>query len=349
MSTNIAKTFSTWSDFLDYVEELRDFLYDNDYIYHGREKIMQDKDTFFADLKEKGIFEKYLEYWNACKNYIDNNIVVYNFYKDKRFKEFDYSFRFVYQPWAEKYTPYSYAYEKDSVFVWTLLNNRISPNSCYAYSIIHPTIFKLPVNDNFYELGVCWYSKFIYSVEDIENNVITEYTTEDTLKNFIKTVVCTIPTKEGLPKLACVDKELKYDNSCTPGPKSSWVEGISGFKLEKVKEDNSYIVTMGLESREDVMISLFSDTTYFTNQEPQIISNNEMFDTIISAIKTLKIAEDDIASIVWYNKKGKPHIINENGKISIYCYHKGLDEEFHSLKGKLTSKNPYDPAYWGWT
>lgn len=345
---NITKKFANWSDFLDYVKELRDFLYKNDYIDDGREKIMQDETTFVEDLKKKGFYEKYLEFWNNCKNYIDENIVVYNSLPNKRYKDFDYSFRFSFQPWANDYRVNSPAYERKSVFVWDLIQYRSSPWYHCAYRVVHPIIFSLPVNEDYFELGPCWYSKCDYSIEDIENKRIKEYTTEEELKNFIESMCVAFQTKEGLPKLAYVDIETRQDNSCCSGPKSSWEVGIGGFKLEKIDNEDSYEVTIGVEKKTNVMVSMFSDAVRYENQ-PKQIAKDDMFDKIVEAIKRLNLDETKVKSITWYNKEGKTHIINRNGEVAIYCYHKGLDKEFRSLRGGLTSEHPYDPAYWGWT
>ena len=348
---NITKTFETWEEFLDYVTELKDFLYDNDYIYNGREKVMQDEETFLEDLKAKGFYEKYLEFWWNCKKYIDDNIVVYNYYQNKRYKEFDYSFRFSYQPWANKYTINSYRYEKESVFVWDLINYReaipISPAYLYAYSVVNPIVFSLPVNKKFWELGCCWFSKNDYSVEDVKNKCIEEYTTQESLQKFIQEICTTFSTKEGLPKLACVDIETKRDDSNCPGPKSSWEVGIGGFKLERMQDH--YKVTIGLETKTNIMVSTFYDAVDFKNQEPQM-ATNELLIKVTNAIKTyLNVDENQVKTITWYNKKEKTHIINNDGNVSIYCYNSELDKEFKSLKGNLIATHPYDHEYWGWT
>ena len=123
---NITKTFATWAAFLEYVEELKNWLFDNNYVdwwrpnmlnssRPKREEIFENRETFIADLKEKGIYEQYVEFFNNCQKYLDENIVVRNRDKNVRYQKFDYCFRFYNQKDGCDF---------DSIFVWTLLDNR---------------------------------------------------------------------------------------------------------------------------------------------------------------------------------------------------------------------------------
>ena len=104
------------------------------------------------------------------------------------------------------------------------------------------------------------------------------------------------------------------------------------------------------ETKEEKDFRNYIETSIeFKNQEAQM-ATKELFVKVVDAIKLyLNIDEGQVKTITWYNKKGKPHIINNDGDICIYCYNVALDKEFQSLKGEFTASNPYDPTYWGWT
>ena len=95
----------TWDGFLDYVQELLDWLYTNNYVYKWRPnqlcsskpcraEIMKDEEKFLQDLKEKKEYMQYVEYVNNCKKFLDANIVVRNRNNNVRYQSFDFSFRF---------------------------------------------------------------------------------------------------------------------------------------------------------------------------------------------------------------------------------------------------------------
>ena len=346
---NITKNFENWQEFLVYVDELKKWLFANNYVHWWRpnmlnssrpcrDDIMKDEDKLVQDLKEKELYEQYVEYFNNCKNYLDNNIVTRNNNKNVRYQEFDFSFRFVGQEECGDFS---------SVFVWSLLNMKDTPNNEYAYNVTPEVIYKLPHNPKYFELGVCWYSKDKYTIDDITNGFITKYTTKETIESFIETIVKVTPHKEGLPKLACMKTIEKRSSYSGPGPISHWDVGVSGFKVTPI--DETYSIVSGVLSMSTCSVNLFYDTVSYENQKSKKLRAKTKIEKIDNAIAMLGLEKGKIKSINWYNEVGPTHIINNDGDISIYCFHKGLDEEFQSLRGNHTMNRPYDPAVWGWT
>lgn len=341
----------TWEGFLLYVQELLDWLYANNYVYTWRpnylssskfcrEKIMKDEEKFLQDLKEKNLDLQYVEYVNNCKKFLDNNIVVRNRSNNVRYQSFDFSFRFENQ---EKDDDYDYG----STFVWSILDWKSMPTNEWAFKVIPEVLYKLPNNKNYYELGKCWFSKETYTLEDVVNGCIKEYTTEDNIKKFIETVVKISPHKKGLPKLACVDKEDRRSSYNGPGPITHWTIGVSGFTL--YPKEKEYQLLMGVESKSTRSVNLFFDDVSYVNQKLKKFYSPKKMEKVDEVLKELGLKKEEVKSITWFNKNEPTHIINNNGVVSIYCYHKGLDEEFHSLRGTHTMNKPYDPSVWGWT
>ena len=108
--TSVAKirNFATFTEFVTYAQELGKWLLDNGYACWDRpnmlnplricrEKIMKDESAWFVDMERKGLYIKYQEYYNNCKHYLDNNIVVRKDNTHVRYQEFTSSFRFVNQ------------------------------------------------------------------------------------------------------------------------------------------------------------------------------------------------------------------------------------------------------------
>lgn len=344
---SITKNFNNWEEFLEYVDELKNWLLANDYLYKWRPNalnsyrpcrrdIMKNEKLWIEDLKENELYKQYIEYFDNCRNFLETNIVARNNNKNRRYKDFDFSFRFKEQADEGDFS---------SVFVWTFINNYIHKE--YEFGVVPKIIYELPHNEKYFELGVCWYSKNKYSIEDIENGTIKEYTTEENIKDFIETIVKVTPHKESLPKLACVKMKEERSSYCGRGPISHWDVGVSGFIVKPNKE--TYCITSGVLSKSSRSVNLYYDTVSYENQKEKQVKGKTKVAKIDKAIAVLGLEKEKIKSITWFNEEGKTHIINDNGVISIYCFHKGLHDEFQSLRGNHTINRPYDPAVWGWT
>lgn len=342
------KSFENYAEFINYVEELKSWLFDHDYVewYRPnmlnsssicRKPIMRDEQAWFEDLKQKNIYNEYLEFYNNTKNYLENHIIVQKRNYNERFMNISTTFMF-----ESQHPNYDDFYQS---FVWTLWENR--NDNQYSYIQIPEILFTMPHNDKYYQFGACWYSKQNYSIDDIISGKALEYTTEQNIEKFIKKVLKLNGIKNG-QQLSFIEYLDERSKSCCPGPVTHCKTGISGFKISLFND--YYEIFGGVESKIRKEVNLLYTETIYKNKKTKRIRSqlkNDMIRKLI--IEYLGLDPNEIKSIVWLNHKieTKTRIINNDGNIIIYSFNPDLYNEFGqiSTSKRIVSSACYNPVH----
>lgn len=337
------RTFATFTEFAAYARELGNWLVDNGYACWDRpsmfsapeicrNEIMKDESAWFADMKAKGLYAKYQEYYSNCKHYLDNHIVVRKNTTDIRCREFTSSFRFVNQGDCDDFS---------STFVWSLRDQ----SNRHGFITISKTLFELPYNREYFELGCCWYNKRAYTGSDVAMSEIREVTTTADLQTFVSTIEDLLVEQQPTNVYASVDSYEHRASSYSAGPVSSYMELVPGWSIERYSD--GYEIVSGLKSKQDENISLFVTVTHATNIK-YFVGKCASIDKAFSLLGKSDI--DEVVMKCTMKEGQKPHICFEgNGRCVIEIEGNPIYRKyFEDFKGTVND-HAYDPAVWGWT
>lgn len=347
--TTKIRTFATFTEFVAYTEELGDWLVHNEYAHLNspglgdplrtyRNEIMRNESAWFADMKAKGLYAKYQEYYNNCKHYLVNNIVVQEKDTNKRFCKFTPSFRFVNQGREE--------YDSLSLFVWSLSERPEVPND--GFVAISKTLFALPNNpDNpdYFELGCCWYNKRAYAGQDVAPNQVWEVTTPANLQALVSVIEGLLEKQQPTNVYACMDSRECYSSNGFGCPVDSWTALVPGWSIKR--KGDGYEIVSGLKSKYTEQVSMYATQTTTTNITYSV-GKNAIIEKALSLLGKPDINEVELRCTV--GKGQKEHIRFEgSGRCVIEAVgNDTFDDYFRSFKGEVND-HAYDPAVWGWT